>query len=515
VGQQIGNYRVIQKLGEGGMGVVYLAEHAVIGRQAAIKLLLPAMSANAEAVTRFFNEARATARIKHAGIVEILDCGSLANGQAYIVMEFLQGETLGAYAARYGKLSADPHLARAVVRQVATALGAAHARGIVHRDLKPDNVFLAGDGGALDVAVVKILDFGIAKLMSPGQIAAVTTTKELLGTPLYISPEQCQGAKDLDHRSDVYSLGCIAFELLTGTPVFQASSIGELIAAHMFRQPPPLLELEPTVPAAFARLVLRMLAKAPEDRPQTMAEIVAAIDEQGAPSALKGSSVLLSSARPLNLALPVGDARGLPTLPAGGGDHAVSPAPAEPAAGSKPSGPVAEARAEVPSGRRKKAWAIGAAGVVIAGLAFLLLGRGSGGEPRGGSARPPVASQLPTPATPPKTIDVDVEDRPPGLTVTVDGRPARVPLSLPLGPESHTLVFAAAGYEPMTRTLDATKSRTLVLAMRRVPPPAAPVPAAAIAPGAASAPARATKRMKAPPRKTGKRGHTTDLFLDI
>ena len=493
------------------MGVVYLAEHAVIGRQAAIKLLLPAMSANAEAVTRFFNEARATARIKHAGIVEILDCGTLANGQAYIVMEFLQGETLGAYAARYGKLSADPHLARAVVRQVATALGAAHARGIVHRDLKPDNVFLAGDGGALDVAVVKILDFGIAKLMSPGQIAAVTTTKELLGTPLYISPEQCQGAKDLDHRSDVYSLGCIAFELLTGAPVFQASSIGELIAAHMFRQPPPLLELEPTVPAAFARLVLRMLAKAPEDRPQTMEEIVAAIDAQGAPSALRGSSVVLSSARPLNLALPVGDARGLPTLPAGGGDHAVSPAPAEPAVDSKPTGPVVEARAEVPSGRRQKAWAIGGAGVVIAaGLALLLLGRGSGGDPPGGSARPPVASQLPTPAAPPKTIDVDVEDRPPGLTVTVDGRPARLPLSLPLGPESHTLVFAAAGYEPMTRTLDATKSRTLVLAMRRAPPPAATLPAAA------TAPAPATKRPgKAPPRKTGKRGHTTDLFLDI
>jgi len=127
-------------------------------------------------VTRFFNEARATARIKHPGIVEILDCGTLPNAQAYIVMEFLPGETLGSYAERYGKLSSDVNLARAIVRQVAMALAAAHARGIIHRDLKPDNVFLCSEGGAVDVATVKILDFGIAKLVSAGQLPRVTTT---------------------------------------------------------------------------------------------------------------------------------------------------------------------------------------------------------------------------------------------------------------------------------------------------------------------------------------------------
>ena len=492
------------------MGVVYLAEHAVIGRQAAIKLLLPEMSANAEAVTRFFNEARATARIKHPGIVEILDCGTLPNGQAYIVMEFLQGETLGAYAARYGKLSGDPNLARAFVRQVAMALGAAHARGIIHRDLKPDNIFLASEGGAIDVATVKILDFGIAKLVNPGDLPAVTTTKELLGTPVYISPEQCKGAKDLDHRTDIYALGCIAFELLTGAPVFKARSLAEMIASHMFKEPPALRDLEPTMPAALAELVRRMLAKAPEDRPRTMDEIVAAIDGTGVAPALRGSSVLLSAARPLSLALPAPDPLprgGIPTMLAGGAGPAS--APSEPATGSTFSGLVSEARPEVRApGARTKAWALAAGGVALAGLALLLIARASG-DHRKVTVPSPVRA---APPTVPRTVDVDGEDRPPGLSVTVDGKAGRTPISLPLSAALHTLVFRADGYEPMTRTLDATKSRTLVLGMRRTPEAAA-----AASPPPTEAPAKSTVKRPAKSRgaKVGKGGHKTDLFLDI
>jgi serine/threonine protein kinase len=517
VSQQIGNYKVIQKLGEGGMGVVYLAEHAVIGRQAAIKLLLPAMSANAEAVTRFFNEARATARIKHPGIVEILDCGTLANGQAYIVMEFLQGETLGSYSTRYGKLADDPNLARALIRQVATALGAAHARGIIHRDLKPDNVFLASEGGAIDAATVKILDFGIAKLVNPGELPAVTTTRELLGTPVYISPEQCKGAKDLDHRTDVYALGCIAFELLTGAPVFKARSLAELIASHMFKEPPALRELEPTVPAALAELVRRMLAKAPEDRPRTMDEIVAAIDGAGVAPALRGGAVLLSAARPLSLALPVPDpspSGGVLTLLAGG--TRVGPVePAEPATGSTFSGLVSEARPEVraPS-THKKAWALGAGAAALAGLALILIARASGGRGTAAAVSTPGSNVVAAPPAAPRTVDIDVEDRPPGLSVTVDGNAAQVPISLPLGAEPHTLVFRADGYEPMTKTLDGTKSRTLVLGMRRTPEPAPAVPPASRGAGAATKPT-AKRGAKSRDAKGGKRGHATDLFLDI
>ncbi len=496
------------------MGVVYLAEHAVIGRQAAIKLLLPAMSANAEAVTRFFNEARATARIKHPGIVEILDCGTLANGQAYIVMEFLSGETLGSYSARYGKLADDPNLARALIRQVATALGAAHARGIIHRDLKPDNVFLASEGGAIDVATVKILDFGIAKLVNPGELPAVTTTRELLGTPVYISPEQCKGAKDLDHRTDVYALGCIAFELLTGAPVFKAQSLAELIASHMFKAPPALRELEPTVPAALAELVRRMLAKAPEDRPRTMDEIVAAIDGAGVAPALRGGAVLLSAARPLSLALPVPDpspSGGVLTMLAGGSPGRM----AEPATGSTFSGLVSETRPETRApNARKKAWALGVGAAALAGLALILIARASGG--RGTAAAVPTPGSNVVAALPaaPKTVDIDVEDRPPGLSVMVDGNAAQVPISLPLGAEPHTLVFRADGYEPMVKTLDGTKSRTLVLGMRRTPGPAPAVPPVSRGAEAATKPA-AKGRAKSRDAKGGKRGHATDLFLDI
>ncbi|HEY2731742.1 MAG TPA: serine/threonine-protein kinase [Polyangia bacterium] len=511
MGQQIGNYKVIQKLGEGGMGVVYLAEHAVMGRQAAIKLLLPAMSANAEAVTRFFNEARATARIKHPGIVEILDCGMLPNAQAYIVMEFLPGETLGSYAERYGKLSSDVNLARAIVRQVAMALSAAHARGIIHRDLKPDNVFLCSEGGAVDVATVKILDFGIAKLVSAGQMPAVTTTSELLGTPVYISPEQCKGAKDLDHRTDIYSLGCIAFELLTGQPVFHASSLAELIASHMFKPPPPLQELEPTVPAAFADLVLRMLAKSPDERPRTMEEIVADIDATGVPPALRGSAVVLSSARPLKLALPADEpapSGGVVTMGAGGG-RARGPVPSEPPAGSTFSGLVSEARPEgLSAGRRKRAWAVAGGVAAAAGVAALLLGRAPE-RAHEGAARPTATAAATAPLAP-TTVDIDVDDRPAGLTVTVDGRPGRVPISLPRGPQTHALVFQADGYASMTRTLDATKSRTLVLGMQRKLAASAPAAAPASQP---PAPAAAKRPGKTPPRKPGKRA--TDLFLDI
>ncbi len=443
----IGNYKVVQKLGEGGMGVVYLGEHAVIGRQAAIKLLLPAMSANAEAVARFFNEARATARIKHPGIVEIMDCGQLANGQAYIVMEYLEGETLGAYASR-GKLSGHVELTRAIVRQVAAALSAAHARGIIHRDLKPDNVFLTSDGESVDVASVKILDFGIAKLVSAGKVPVITHTKELLGTPVYISPEQCKGAKDLDHRTDIYSLGCIAFELLTGAPVFHADSIGELIGHHMFKAPPPLLELEPAVPPVFAALVMRMLAKAPDDRPRSMDEVVSAIDAAGVPALLRGNALVFPAVRPLNRTLPTPPPSGFPTVLAGGSP---APAPTPPAPESTFSGLVSESRPEAPEAptRGNKVWAIVGAGVAFAVFAWLFVGR-SPAPSREGDVRPapvaavpapaittapPPAAVLPSPAPPPPPSVAPVEPPPPARAkrLAVKKKPA-TPAKTTTGP---------------------------------------------------------------------------------
>src|SRR4051794_15409066 len=217
VGEHVGAYTIVRRLGAGGMGEVYLARHRHIGRDAAIKVLLPELSQNDDVVARFFTEARATATIRHPGIVEILDCDVHKTGRAYIVMEFLDGENLAECLVRVKSFAHDLPTAAALMAQAASAVGAAHAKGIVHRDLKPDNAFLVGSfgaglvgGGA--VPLVKILDFGVAKLVTDdGQGRNKTRTGSLLGTPTYMSPEQCRGAGNIDHRTDIYALGCMAF----------------------------------------------------------------------------------------------------------------------------------------------------------------------------------------------------------------------------------------------------------------------------------------------------------------
>ena len=275
-GQQIGGYTVLHLLGRGGMGEVYLAQHRRMARRAAIKVLVPELSQNAVVLERFFNEARAASLIRHPGIVEILDC-DLHLGQAYIVMEFLEGESFGGYLFRTGPLDGDLPLFYGVSAAVASAVGAAHAMNIVHRDLKPDNIFLHLPGPATPGAVVKILDFGIAKLAQQDGVPSQTGTGVLLGTPAYMSPEQCRGAGRVDNRSDIYSLGCILYEALSGGPPFVREGFGELIVAHVSEAPPPLAERVSGVAPELDGLIQRMLAKAPEQRPQTMEDVVIAL----------------------------------------------------------------------------------------------------------------------------------------------------------------------------------------------------------------------------------------------
>src|SRR5215510_6594604 len=184
------------------MGAVFLAEHTLIGRRAAIKVLLPALSQQREIVDRFFNEARATTSIPDPGIVQVFDFGFNVDGSAYIVMEFLEGEPLDKRLTRLGLLAASDALR--ITRQVSGSLGAAHARGIVHRDLKPDNIFMVRDPEAPGGERPKILDFGIAKLGGDNPSRMRTQTGALMGTPVYMSPEQCRGAGLVDHRSDIY-----------------------------------------------------------------------------------------------------------------------------------------------------------------------------------------------------------------------------------------------------------------------------------------------------------------------
>jgi serine/threonine-protein kinase len=275
IGGHIGPYQIVGELGSGGMGMVYRAVHVLLHRPAAIKVLRPELGGFAIASERFLTEARATTAIRHPGIVEIYDYGHTESGCAYIAMELLEGVSLGARLAECRTLALVDALA--LVRRIAAPLAVAHARGVVHRDLKPDNVFLLADHEGGSIERVKLLDFGIAKLEAT-KPAHRTTAGMILGTPAYMSPEQCRGISDCDHRADLYALGCILFQLLVGDPPFGSNvPTGELIAAHV-AAPAPDIARFCAVPADVRRLIARLLAKAPEDRPSSTTEVVAELD---------------------------------------------------------------------------------------------------------------------------------------------------------------------------------------------------------------------------------------------
>ncbi len=278
VGRSLGNYRLLEVLGQGGMGVVYRGEHALLGRKAAIKVLRSELSRRADIVARFFNEARATSQVSHPSIVSCVDFGQDRGGSAYIVMELLEGESLSDRLEREERVPWT--LAVTIAKQVASALGAAHQLGVVHRDLKPDNVYLVEDPDVVGGERAKVLDFGIAKLADETGVANVfkTGAGSLIGTPVYMSPEQCRGAGDVDERTDIYSLGCVLYQMVCGRPPFVAAGQGDLIMMHMTVPPTPPRILEPTVPEWLEQVILQMLAKQPDDRHADMAEVTADLE---------------------------------------------------------------------------------------------------------------------------------------------------------------------------------------------------------------------------------------------
>jgi serine/threonine protein kinase len=275
IGQTVGNYRIVRKIDEGGMGAVYEGVHDQIDRHVAIKVLHSDLSQDSQFVRRLANEARAVNIIKHPGIVEISDFGQIPGGSPYIVMEFLDGESLDRRLRRRGKLTAEE--TALIGYQVASALTAAHTKGIIHRDMKPDNVMLVslsdGEGER-----VKILDFGIAKLREEHEQAEqakagkLTQTGTVMGTPHYISPEQCQEARLVDERADVYSLGAMLFHMLAGEPPFDGNTAPLIMLKHLNNQPPELARLNPKLPPALTELIARMLRKLPKERP-AMSEV--------------------------------------------------------------------------------------------------------------------------------------------------------------------------------------------------------------------------------------------------
>jgi serine/threonine protein kinase len=271
-----GAYRVLGKLGEGGMGAVFLAEHSLIGRRAAIKVLRAERNVQRDNVERFFNEARATSAVVDPGIVQVFDFGVTEDNTAYIVMEYLEGEVLQQRLRRLERLA--PLDALRIVRQVAGSLAAAHAAGIIHRDLKPENLFVVRDSEAPAGERVKILDFGIAKLTDTNDARMHTRPGAVMGTPVYMSPEQCADTSKTDHRADIYSLGCVFYHLLTGVPPFDLQGFGAIAAAHLHDQATPPSMVIPHLPFELDAVVLRCLAKAPSDRFQTMGELQQACD---------------------------------------------------------------------------------------------------------------------------------------------------------------------------------------------------------------------------------------------
>jgi serine/threonine-protein kinase len=275
--EQIGQYALKRKLGEGGMGEVYLAEHALLKRPCAVKFIHPDLAANPAIAARFAREVQAVTRLTHVNTVRVYDYGRAEDGSFYYVMEYLDGPTLEELVGETGPLPQGRVVY--VLRQVCGALVEAHAAGLVHRDLKPGNVILAAMGGQRDVA--KLLDFGLVQDLSADPADRLTRTGTVLGSPAYMSPEQAAGESVLDARADVYSLGGVAFFALSGRPPFQGKSLGQLIAAHRSEQPPLLTDLRPDVPADLAAVVARCLAKDPNDRFQSAAELDRALAQCG------------------------------------------------------------------------------------------------------------------------------------------------------------------------------------------------------------------------------------------
>ena len=271
---QLGSYRLTEWLAQGGMGEVFVAKHVLMGREAVVKLLHQKLLNDEDVVKRFLNEARAAAAIRHPGIVEIFDLGR-QDGQVFIVMERLHGETLSDRIARAPLIL---ELVMTLTKQLVGALGAAHDQDIIHRDMKPENLFVIDDPDVPGGKRIKILDFGVAKLApSYGGGTGMTAHGTVFGTPAYMAPEQCKDSATVDHRSDLYAVGCIMYEMLCSEPPFGLGGM-ELFAAHLRDDPPPLDERGADVPTDLERIVRRLLEKDPGDRFQSCEELLAALD---------------------------------------------------------------------------------------------------------------------------------------------------------------------------------------------------------------------------------------------
>jgi tRNA A-37 threonylcarbamoyl transferase component Bud32 len=298
LGEVINNYVIKSLLGEGGMGAVYLAEHPFIGRRAAIKVLRRELAQDPALVERFMNEARAANAIRHPNIIDIIDVGRTPSGVPYLMMELLEGMSLAQRISEAGRLEVAEALE--IGAQTCAALTAAHAKGIVHRDLKPDNLFLVPDDARPGGMKVKVLDFGIAKLRGDlTNVSAKTQAGALMGTPPYMSPEQCRGlTDDIDHRTDVYAMGIILYEMLCGAPPFVSPGWGDIVLAHLTKPPPAPRATNPGIPVEVEAAILRALTKDRSERFASMTELQAALRGAAPPVARTPAPVSAPATKP-------------------------------------------------------------------------------------------------------------------------------------------------------------------------------------------------------------------------
>ncbi|HYG74442.1 MAG TPA: serine/threonine-protein kinase [Planctomycetota bacterium] len=416
--RQLGPYKLLKKLGEGGMGAVYLAEDPGAGRQVAIKVLPRKHSDNPEFVTRFRREARATGKLSHANIVAAYAVGE-EMGHHYYVMEFCEGEPLDAALKREERLDWDR--ATQIVLQVSRGLKHAHDNGFLHRDIKPANIFITTDGTA------KILDLGLSKNIGEAEQSFLTQTGVALGTPHYISPEQAQGEKEVDGRTDIYSLGATYYHLLTGQTPFQANTAAAIIMKHITEQLPNPQDLRDDIPDAVVHVIERMMAKSPLDRYENCAALIGDLElvVQGkAPSSMELDAGKSSIAvrRTKNSARPARQA-----------DPARSHSPSRPSGFEETLVPAKSGRSTGEPPRRAVVVPMVLGGLIGAILIWALLpGGGKTPAPPDASApavaSPPAPSPQPQPAV--KPIEKPVAETPQKAGPVVPPRPEPVRIVL-------------------------------------------------------------------------------------
>jgi serine/threonine-protein kinase len=454
-GYVVGEYVIEAKIGEGGFGTVYRAVHPLIGKAAAIKVLNRQYSSNPQMVSRFIAEARAVNQIRNRNIIDIFSFGQLEDSRQYYVMELLDGMTFDAYLKQKGRLA--PEDAMPILRGIARALGAAHAAGIAHRDLKPENVFLVmeDDGNVFP----KLLDFGIAKLMGESGLGHKTRTGAPMGTPHYMSPEQCRG-RNVDQRTDIYSFGIVVFETLTGRLPFDGEDVMDLLLKQTSAPAPRVSEVCPDLPAALDNPVLHMLEKDPSKRPESL---TAALDALAAAAQSAGYDVKAGPRKqPEPLPPGTGSVRtvGNSLTPA---EHEISTARTMvQGAQSTPTLPAADG-ATRPAPSRAPLIAVAAVAGIGAMIATMFILRPGTPAPVPVVASSPVASvaaAAPIVAAPTATVVPAPSGLPAEVELTLDTTPKDVevylgkdrlgtsakPLRLKRGDEKVKLTFKAPGY---------------------------------------------------------------------